>query len=53
MVDALTTLGAPIEWARVQEIAGEASVGRPHVAQALLEAARTAGCEVPEPSPAR
>lgn len=38
MVDALTTLGAPIEWARVQEIAGEASVGRPHVAQALLEA---------------
>jgi predicted metal-dependent phosphoesterase TrpH len=37
MVAALTALGAPIEWARVQEIAGEASVGRPHVAQALLE----------------
>src|SRR3989442_744334 len=37
MVDALRALGAPIEWSRVQEIAGEASVGRPHVAQALLE----------------
>ncbi len=37
MVEALTNLGAPIEWQRVQEIAGEASVGRPHVAQALLE----------------
>lgn len=37
MVEALTRLGAPIEWERVQEIAGEASVGRPHVAHALLE----------------
>lgn len=37
MVEALARLGAPIEWSRVQEIAGEASVGRPHVAQALLE----------------
>ena len=37
MVEALAGLGAPIEWSRVQEIAGEASVGRPHVAQALLE----------------
>jgi predicted metal-dependent phosphoesterase TrpH len=26
-----------IEWERVQEIAGEASVGRPHVAQAIVE----------------
>lgn len=34
----LAEMGAPISWARVQEIAGEASVGRPHVAQALLEA---------------
>jgi predicted metal-dependent phosphoesterase TrpH len=30
--------GAPISWARVKEIAGDGSVGRPHVAQALLEA---------------
>jgi 3',5'-nucleoside bisphosphate phosphatase len=38
MVDALGALGAPISVARVLEIAGEGSVGRPHVAQALLEA---------------
>ncbi len=37
MVEALAGLGAPIEWSRVQEIAGEASIGRPHVAHALLE----------------
>ncbi|MEE8338064.1 MAG: PHP domain-containing protein [Dehalococcoidia bacterium] len=37
MVGALEALGAPIDWERVQEIAGEGSVGRPHVAQALLE----------------
>jgi predicted metal-dependent phosphoesterase TrpH len=38
MVDALNRLGAPISLRRVFEIAGEGSVGRPHVAQALLEA---------------
>jgi len=38
MVDALAALGAPISIERVFEIAGEGSVGRPHVAQALLEA---------------
>src|SRR2546430_8004109 len=38
MVDALTRIGAPISLERVFEIAGEGSVGRPHVAQALLEA---------------
>jgi predicted metal-dependent phosphoesterase TrpH len=38
MVDALAKLGAPITLERVFEIAGEGSVGRPHVAQALLEA---------------
>jgi predicted metal-dependent phosphoesterase TrpH len=38
MVDALNRLGAPISLQRVFEIAGEGSVGRPHVAQALLEA---------------
>ena len=37
IIGALERLGAPIEWERVQEIAGEASVGRPHIAQALLE----------------
>jgi predicted metal-dependent phosphoesterase TrpH len=38
MVNALNRLGAPISLERVFEIAGEGSVGRPHVAQALLEA---------------
>jgi predicted metal-dependent phosphoesterase TrpH len=38
MVEKLQALGAPITWERVQAIAGEASVGRPHVAQALVEA---------------
>ena len=34
---ALERLGVPISWERVQEIAGEASIGRPHIAHALLE----------------
>lgn len=38
MVEKLNALGKPITWERVLEIAGDASVGRPHVAQALLEA---------------
>src|SRR4030066_281105 len=38
MVQKLTALGAPITFERVKEIAGDASLGRPHVAQALLEA---------------
>ena len=38
MVEKLAALGAPIEWRRVQELAGSGTVGRPHVAQALLEA---------------
>ncbi|MEW6142969.1 MAG: PHP domain-containing protein [Chloroflexota bacterium] len=38
MVAKLQTLGKNIKWERVQEIAGTGSVGRPHVAQALLEA---------------
>jgi predicted metal-dependent phosphoesterase TrpH len=38
MVNALERLGAPISLERVFELAGEGSVGRPHVAQALLEA---------------
>jgi len=38
MVAKLQGLGMNISWERVQEIAGSGSVGRPHVAQALLEA---------------
>jgi 3',5'-nucleoside bisphosphate phosphatase len=37
MVRKLREMGMDITWERVQEIAGDASVGRPHVAQALLE----------------
>lgn len=38
MVQKLNELGYPISWERVLEIAGDGSVGRPHIAQALLEA---------------
>ena len=42
MTEKLTALGLPVSWERVLEIAGEASVGRPHVAQALVEAGHVA-----------
>jgi 3',5'-nucleoside bisphosphate phosphatase len=38
IVDILADLGAPITVERVLAIAGEASVGRPHIARALVEA---------------
>ncbi len=38
IVQKLRGMGIMIEWERVQAIAGDAAVGRPHVAQALLEA---------------
>jgi predicted metal-dependent phosphoesterase TrpH len=37
MIAKLADLGVYIEWERVQEIAGSGSVGRPHVAQAIME----------------
>ena len=37
MVEKLATLGKPVEWERVQEIAGDGSVGRPHIALAMVE----------------
>ena len=37
MVGKLSNLGLIIEWERVQEIAGSGALGRPHVAQAMLE----------------
>jgi len=37
MIDKLGDLGIHIEWQRVQEIAGGSSIGRPHIAQAMLE----------------
>ena len=40
IVGALERLGAPIDWRRVQEIAGDASIGRPHIAQEVVEELR-------------
>lgn len=37
MITKLGDLGIHIEWQRVQEIAGSGSIGRPHIAQAMLE----------------
>lgn len=37
MIAKLANLGIHIEWDRVQEIAGSGSVGRPHIAQAIIE----------------
>jgi predicted metal-dependent phosphoesterase TrpH len=38
MRDRLSELGMPISWERVQELAGEGSIGRPHLARVLQEA---------------
>ena len=46
MTERLAAIGLPVSWQRVLEIAGEASVGRPHVAQALVEAGHVAS--IPE-----
>ena len=37
MIAKLGELGIEVEWRRVQELAGGGSVGRPHIAQAMLE----------------
>ncbi|MDT9701556.1 PHP domain-containing protein [Streptomyces sp. P17] len=37
MVARLNTLGVPVTWEQVLRIAGDGSVGRPHVASALVE----------------
>jgi predicted metal-dependent phosphoesterase TrpH len=37
MVNKLAGLGIDIDWERVKEIAGDGSVGRPHIAWAMLE----------------
>ena len=38
MLRKLADLGMEVQWERVQQIAGDGAIGRPHVAQALLEA---------------
>ncbi|CAL9445783.1 PHP domain-containing protein [Streptomyces sp. Tu 3180] len=37
MIDKLNALGVPVTWEQVARIAGDGSVGRPHVATALVE----------------
>lgn len=37
MVERLAQLGYPLEWDRVVALAGEASLGRPHIALAMVE----------------
>jgi len=37
MIEKLADQGIYLKWARVKEIAGSGSVGRPHIAQAMLE----------------
>lgn len=37
MIAKLNTLGVPVTWEQVSRIAGDGSVGRPHVASALVE----------------
>jgi predicted metal-dependent phosphoesterase TrpH len=37
MVTGLEEMGYPLEWERVQAIAGGGVIGRPHIAQAMLE----------------
>jgi predicted metal-dependent phosphoesterase TrpH len=37
MVTRLEEMGYPLEWERVQAIAGDGVIGRPHIAQAMLE----------------
>jgi predicted metal-dependent phosphoesterase TrpH len=37
MIAKLQALGIHVDWRRVQEIAGDGSIGRPHIAQAMLE----------------
>lgn len=37
MISKLHDLGIDIDWQRVQEIAGDGSIGRPHIAQSMLE----------------
>lgn len=37
MVDKLAQMGLPLDWQRVQRFAGDGSVGRPHVAKAMVE----------------
>ena len=45
MAEKLAEMGAPVRFERILQIAGEGAVGRPHVAQALLEAGHVTSFE--------
>ena len=45
MVDKLAALGLPVPWERVLELAQGGSVGRPHVAQAMVEQGHVANIQ--------
>lgn len=38
IVEKLAELGKPLSWEKVREISGPGSIGRPHIAQAMVEA---------------
>ena len=38
MVEKLNDLGVEISWERVKELSGDGAIGRPHIAQAMVEA---------------
>lgn len=42
IVRRLNELGLPVSWERVRELAGAGAVGRPHIAQAMVEAGHVA-----------
>lgn len=42
MVEKLENLSVPVSWDRIMEIAGDGAIGRPHIAQALMEAGHVA-----------
>ncbi|MDP7618769.1 MAG: PHP domain-containing protein, partial [Dehalococcoidia bacterium] len=37
ILEKLAELNLPLEWDRVQEIAGDGAIGRPHLAEAMVE----------------
>ena len=38
MVERLDEMGLPVSWERVEELSGGGAIGRPHIAQAMVEA---------------
>lgn len=45
IVDKLNELGLPLDWARIVELADGGSIGRPHIARAMIEAGYVASVQ--------